>query len=84
MAIHETTMRAAVADIAQIQKRATAYGIFNTIYGAGWFVGGSLLGWLYQSAMPSLPWVVFGLEVFATAVFWLLVRRRQPLASSRA
>jgi len=84
MAIHETTMRAAVADIAQIQKRATAYGIFNTIYGAGWFVGGSLLGWLYQSAMPALPWVVFGLEVFATAVFWLLVRRRQPLASSRA
>jgi len=81
MAIHETTMRAAVADIAQIQKRATAYGIFNTIYGAGWFVGGSLLGWLYQSALASLPWVVFGLEVFAAAVFWLLLRRRQPSAS---
>mgnify|MGYP000269630056 CR=1 FL=1 len=84
MAIHETTMRAAVADIAQIQKRATAYGIFNTIYGAGWFVGGSLLGWLYQSALASLPWFVFGLEVFAAAVFWLLVRRRQPLESSHA
>lgn len=83
MAIHETTMRAAVADIAQIQKRATAYGLFNTIYGAGWFVGGTLLGWLYQSALSFLPWVVFGLEVFAAAVFWFLVRRRQPLASSR-
>lgn len=82
MAIHETTMRAAVADIAQIEKRATAYGLFNTIYGAGWFVGGSLLGWLYQFALPSLPWVVFGLEVFAAAVFWFLVRRRQPSASS--
>lgn len=82
MAIHETTMRAAVADIAQIQKRATAYGLFNTIYGAGWFVGGTLLGWLYQSALPSLPWVVLGLEVFAAAVFWFLVRRRQPLAPS--
>lgn len=82
MAIHETTMRAAVADIAQIQKRATAYGLFNTIYGAGWFVGGTLLGWLYQTALPSLPWVVLGLEVFAAAVFWFLVRRRQPLAPS--
>lgn len=76
MAIHETTMRAAVADIAQIHKRATGYGIFNTIYGAGWFVGGGLLGWLYQSAMPLLLWVVLILEAIAAVVFWVLIRRK--------
>lgn len=76
MSIHETTMRAAVADIAQIHKRATGYGIFNTIYGASWFVGGSLLGWLYQSALPLLAWTVFLLEGIAAFLFWILVRRK--------
>ncbi|MCS6906855.1 MAG: MFS transporter [Anaerolineales bacterium] len=80
MSIHETTMRAAVADIAQTPKRATGYGIFNTIYGAGWFVGGSLLGWLYQSAMSLLLWAVLILEVFAAAVFLVLIRRRGALS----
>lgn len=76
MAIHETIMRAAVADIAQIQKRATGYGIFNTIYGFGWFLGGSLLGWLYQSAMSLLPWVVLSLELLAAVMFWMLLRSK--------
>lgn len=80
MAVHETTMRAAVADIAQINKRATGYGIFNTIYGAAWFIGGSLLGWLYQSAMSLLLWVVLILEIFAAVLFWLLVRRKETFA----
>lgn len=79
MAVHETTMRAAVADIAQIHKRATGYGIFNTIYGAGWFVGGTLLGWLYQTALSFLPWVVLFLEGCAAATFWALVRRKSTL-----
>ncbi len=76
MAVHETTMRAAVADIAQIDKRATAYGIFNTLYGAAWFVGGGLLGWMVQSAMNLLPIVVFILEVLAAGIFWSLIYRR--------
>ncbi len=76
MAVHETTMRAAVADIAQMDKRATAYGIFNTLYGAAWFVGGGLLGWMVQSAMNLLPIVVFILEVLAAGIFWSLIYRR--------
>jgi MFS family permease len=80
MAIHETTMRAAVAEFAHLHKRATGYGIFNTIYGAGWFIGGSLLGWLYQFRLSALPWVVLSLEMLATALFWFLLRRTKPLA----
>ncbi len=80
MAIHETTMRAAVADIAQIEKRATGYGIFNTIYGAAWFVGGGVLGWLYQSAIEVLPITVLILEVLAIGMFWVLVQRLKPVS----
>jgi len=44
MGIHETTMRAAIADFTPIERRGFAYGIFNTVYGASWFFGGTLMG----------------------------------------
>ncbi len=53
MGVHETIMRAAVADFSPIEKRGFAYGVFNTVYGLGWFVGGMATGILYD-ASPSL------------------------------
>ncbi|MFZ5808733.1 MAG: MFS transporter [Chloroflexota bacterium] len=75
MAIHETTMRAAIADIAQIEKRGTGYGVFNTLYGGAWFVGGSLMGWMYQSAFWALPVLVVVMEALAVWVFIILRRQ---------
>jgi len=34
MGIHETIMRAAIADLTPVERRGFAFGIFNTIYGA--------------------------------------------------
>ena len=48
MGVHETIMRAAIADLTHIKKRGTAYGVFNTIYGAGLFIGASVTGILYD------------------------------------
>jgi len=31
-----------------MERRAFAYGIFNTIYGTAWFVSGAALGLLYD------------------------------------
>lgn len=77
MAIHETTMRAAIADIAQIGKRGTGYGIFNTLYGAAWFAGGAMMGWLYETAFWAIPVFVVGCEVLAVGIF---LRLRRQLA----
>ena len=44
MGAHESVMRAAVAGMVQRDKRATAYGIFNTGYGLFWFLGSFLMG----------------------------------------
>ena len=54
MGIHETIMRAAVADITSSDKRGTAYGIFNTIYGLSFFLGSSIMGYLYEVSIPYL------------------------------
>ena len=47
MGMHETIMRAAVCDIAPNQRKGTAYGIFNTVYGVSMLAGNTLAGFLY-------------------------------------
>ena len=44
MGAHESVMRAAVAGMVRRDRRATAYGIFNTGYGIFWFLGSFLMG----------------------------------------
>jgi MFS family permease len=48
MAIHETIMRAAIADLVPIERRGSAYGIFNTLYGLSLFIGSAAMGFLYE------------------------------------
>jgi MFS family permease len=54
MGIHETTMRAAIADLTPIERRGFAYGIFNTIYGVSWFLGSTIMGLLYDLSINYL------------------------------
>jgi hypothetical protein len=35
LGVHETIMRAAVADLTPVEPGGFAYGVFNTMYGAG-------------------------------------------------
>jgi MFS family permease len=71
MAVHETVMRAAIADLAPLARRGFAYGVFNTAYGLAWLAGGVLLGWCYGISYAVLGMVVVGLQLAALAVyFW--------------
>jgi MFS family permease len=47
MGAQESIMRSAIADMSPHEKRASAYGIFNTGFGLFWFIGSALLGFLY-------------------------------------
>ncbi len=76
MAVHETIMRAAVADIVPGGKRAFAYGIFNTLYGLAWFVSGALLGFLYDQSRVWLLTAVVVFEVLALLTFAFIVKSR--------
>ncbi len=50
----ESVMRAAIATMAPHSLRGTAYGLFNMIFGVFWFLGSSLLGWLYDVSVAAL------------------------------
>jgi len=78
MAIQETVMRAAIADLSPIARRGFAYGIFNTAYGASWFLGSSLMGLLYDLSINYLILFAVAMELISIPV--LLLVRIQKLA----
>lgn len=74
MGIQETIMRAAIADLTSVERRGFAYGIFNTAYGAGWFLGGALMGLLYELSINYLILFAVVMELISIPLF-LSVRR---------
>jgi len=70
MAIHETIMRAAIADMIPIARRGFAYGIFNTVYGFAWLLGGWAMGYLYAVNIHYIILLTAVTQVFAIIVFF--------------
>jgi MFS family permease len=75
LGIQESTMRAAVADLAPRARRGTAYGIFTVAYGVAWLGGSVLVGALYAVSTTAAAVAVTGVEVVALVVFAVAVRR---------
>jgi predicted MFS family arabinose efflux permease len=73
MGIQETIMRAAIADLTSVKRRGFAYGIFNTAYGAGWFLGGALMGLLYVSISHLILFAVV-MELISIPLLFLVRR----------
>jgi len=79
MGIHETIMRAAVADLTPLPRRATAYGIFNIIYGLAWLTGSSLIGLLYSISLGLIIALVVASEVISMVFCWQLKKCQQNI-----
>jgi MFS family permease len=75
MGAQESIMRAAVARMVPMNKRGSAYGIFNAGYGIFWFLGSALLGILYDASLLSL--VVFSVAVQLASIPLFLSVARQ-------
>jgi MFS-type transporter involved in bile tolerance (Atg22 family) len=52
--VQESVMRAAVAGMVGVEKRGSAYGVFNAGFGTSWFLGSALMGALYDISPRSL------------------------------
>ena len=66
MGIQESTLRAAVGDLSEPGARATAYGVFNAVYGFALMAGGTALGFLYDLSIPAMAALVVAAQVAAT------------------
>ena len=71
----ESVMRATVSQLAPQHRRATAFGIFNAVYGVAWFAGSVLLGVLYDLSIVMVAMVSMALQALAVPVLFWLARR---------
>jgi MFS family permease len=75
----DATLRSGISQVVSMNKRGTAFGAFNGIYGVLWFFGSVAMGVLYDHSLMAL--VVFGMlaQLLSAGLFvWL----RRPLAES--
>jgi MFS family permease len=77
---HDSLFRAAVANRIPRERRATAMGIFNAIYGTAWCLGSVLLGVLYD---VNPRYTVIAAVVLQVAACPLLWRLRRPTRTTK-
>jgi len=70
MGAMESIVKAAVAEAVPSNRRATAFGIFNAVFGIAWFAGSATLGVLYDLHPAAVA--VFATTSLAIGVFCLM------------
>jgi len=68
-------IRAAVTRIVAPDRRATAFGVLNAVFGISWFVGSSVLGILYDRSVVAVVVVSAGLQLLALPVLFAATAR---------
>lgn len=75
MGAQDSVFKAAIATLVRKEARGRAYGIFFAVFGFAWWIGSSVMGWLYDRSMTAL--VVFSVvtQVLAVPLFLVIARR---------
>jgi MFS family permease len=81
MGAQDACLRSGIAQVVSMNKRGTAFGAFNGVFGIAWFLGSATMGLLYGHSLMAL--VAFGAvaQLIAAAMFF---RLRAPLAAAAA
>jgi MFS family permease len=75
--VQDSTVKALVADLVVRERRATAYGVFAALQGAGALVGGIAAGALYSHSVSWLVTAIVATQVVALGVLLPAVSRRK-------
>jgi MFS family permease len=75
MAAQESIVKAAITGMVGADRRASAYGLFDTGFGVFWFLGSAALGVLYDRSITAL--VIFSVGLQLVAIPLLLRTRRR-------
>ena len=70
----ESILKAVISTSVSKDKRATAYGIFYTVFGLSWFIGSSIAGGLYGISIEAL--VIFSVSMEILGVIMLFVYQK--------
>ncbi len=79
LGVQDATLRSGIAQVVSMNKRGTAFGAFNGVYGIAWFLGSATMGLLYDHSLLAL--VLFGMVAQATAAI-MFYRLRNRISDS--
>ena len=80
MGAQDATLRSGIAGVVSMNKRGTAFGTFNAVFGVMWFIGSAVMGLVYEHSIVLL--VAFGVAAQAmAAVVFLGLRTRLAVPS---
>ncbi len=77
--VQDSTVKALVADLVVRERRATAYGLFAALQGAGALVGGIAAGALYSHSVSWLVTAIVATQAVALGILLLAVGGRRAL-----
>jgi MFS family permease len=69
LGVHESTMRAAVADLVPSARRGAGYGLFTAVYGLAWLVGSTAVGACYGRSVGTAEAYVVATQALALLAF---------------
>jgi len=75
MGVQDSLLRSIVGNLIPAPKRPSAYGLFNLIYGACWFIGSVLLGLLYDHSLKILVYVSLALQFASLPCFLISAKK---------
>jgi predicted MFS family arabinose efflux permease len=75
LAAQESVMRSFVADLISPERRGSAYGFFNALYGTTWFLGSALMGILYDTSVVSLVFFSVAMQVVSLPLLFTVFHR---------
>jgi MFS family permease len=81
MGAQDACLRSGIAQVVSMNKRGSAFGAFNGVFGIAWFLGSATMGQLYDHSLMAL--VAFGVVAQLIAAI-LFFRLRTPLAEAMA
>ncbi len=75
MGAQESILKSVVASIVSKESRSTGFGIFETAYGACWFLGSWIMGLLYDVSPQHLVLFSVTAQMLAAPLFYLTWRQ---------
>lgn len=81
LGVQDASLRSGIAQVVSMNKRGSAFGTFNGVYGVMWFLGSAVMGIVYSYSIAGV--VVFGMaaQLVSAVMFFTL---RKPLAEAAA
>jgi MFS family permease len=75
MGAQNSALRASIAGLVPTERRGSAFGLFNTVYGVLWFVGSAAMGLLYSRSILAV--VAFAMTSQLLAVPLIAAARKK-------